>query len=121
MLIGNTCPVMTDLPTLVGPVVTSHPGTLVPERFQFECHVAYDPTETDGAAKFNVTFLFDDVELEGPDMLTIGTITVNSSNPIAVLHDYHLINRLGKRVMIYGMFFQILSVLLTMKLMNVSR
>ena len=85
-------------PTLTGPHVTSHPGSEVPERFHYECQVNFNETDANVLYQANVTFLFDGEELEGTDKYPIGVIIVNSSNPVAVLHDYHLRLRLGKTV-----------------------
>ena len=84
--------------TLTGPIVTSHPGTEVPERFHYECLVNFNNTNANGLKQAEVKFLFDGEELEGPDMYPIGVVTVDSSNPVAFLHDYQLRLRLGKRV-----------------------
>ena len=70
----------------------------VPERFHYECHANFNNTNANGLQQAEVTFLFDGDELEGPDMYPIGVITVDSSNPVAVLHEYQLRLRLGKRV-----------------------
>ena len=92
------CARVTKPPAFVGPIVTSHPGSEVPERFHYECRVHFRNRDANVVYQAGVRFQFDGEELEETDMYPIGVILVDSSNPVAVLHDYQLRLRLGKNV-----------------------
>jgi len=76
---------MYDCPSLVGPELINR------TQIEFYCDVMTN--ETDSAARFIVSFLFDyeqDDEVPGQ--------VVTADNPRATLHERYLANRLNKRV-----------------------
>ena len=78
---------MYDCPSLVGPTVIN--------RTQIEFYCDIKTNETDSAARFNVSFLFD---YEQDDDVPVQVVTAD--NPRATLHERYLANRLNKRVSI---------------------
>ena len=76
---------MYDCPLLVGPAVK--------DRTQIEFHCDVKTDVRDCAAKFNVTFLFDNQQDDD-----VPVQVVSGSNLRATLHERYLANRLNKRV-----------------------
>jgi len=76
---------MYDCPSLVGPELINR------TQIEFYCDVVTN--ETDSAARFNVSFLFDDQQ-----DADVPVHVVTADNPRATLHERYLANRLNKRV-----------------------
>jgi len=76
---------MYDCPSLVGPELIN--------RTQIEFYCDIKTNETDSAATFNVSFLFD---YQQDDDVPLQVVTAD--NPRATLHERYLANRLNRRV-----------------------
>jgi len=81
----GSVPHMHDCPSLVGPAVIN--------RTQIEFYCDVKTNETDSAARFNVSFLFD---YEQNDDVPVQVVTADNTR--ATLHERYLANRLNKRV-----------------------
>ena len=81
----GSVPHMYDCPSLVGPTVIN--------RTQIEFYCDIKTNETDSAARFNVSFLFD---YQQDDDVPVQVVTADNAR--ATLHERYLANRLNKRV-----------------------
>ena len=89
-------------PVLRGPIVMS------PSTFSFYCDILYTPAPTSEIPRFEVTFMFDGIEIADgeplnetyADQYELLSIETDINNPTlsVELEDFYLTGRLGKQV-----------------------